>query len=99
MKLRKIDPISKIMLFHQDNAPVHTSTIAMDKIRGFKFELHYNAPYSSDLASSDYFIFQNCKEWLGSIFANNLCVESTADELYSLTINWVSKLLHVVGKK
>lgn len=44
---------------NQDNAPVHTTVIAMAKIN----ELPH-APYSPDLASSDYFLFRNLKNGL-----------------------------------
>lgn len=64
--------MKKKVLFHHDNAPVHTCLIAMAKINEFKFELLPNAPYSSDLAPSDYFLFPNLKKWLGGKrFANN----------------------------
>jgi histone-lysine N-methyltransferase SETMAR len=70
----------KKILFHQDNAPVHTSVIAMAKINELKFELLPHAPYSPDLAPSDYFLFPNSKKWLsGKRFANNEEVESAVD--------------------
>jgi len=70
----------KKVLFHQDNAPVHTSVIAMAKINELKFELLPHAPYSPDLASSDYFLFPNLKKWLGGKrFANNEEVESAVN--------------------
>ena len=68
------------MLFHQDNAPVHTSVIAVAKINELKFELLPHAPYSPDLAPSDYFLFPNLKKWLGGKrFANNDEVEPAVD--------------------
>lgn len=70
----------KKVLFHQDNAPVHTSVIAVAKINELKFELLPHAPYSPDLAPSDYFLFPNLKKWLGGKrFANNEEVESAVD--------------------
>ena len=53
------------VLFCQDNAPVHISVIAMVKINELKFILLPLAPYSLDLAPSDYFLFPNLKKWLG----------------------------------
>ena len=77
----------KKVLFHQANAPVHTCVIAMAKINKLNFESLPHAPYSPDLAPSDYFLFPNLKKWLGGKrFANNEEVESAAggyfEELY-----------------
>ena len=67
-------------MFHQDNAPVHTSAIVMAKIHELKFELLPHAPYSPDLAPSDYFLFPNLKKWLGGKrFTNNEEVESAVN--------------------
>ena len=69
----------KKMLFHQDNAPVYTSIIAMAKISELKFELLPHAPYSPDLALSDYFLFPNLKKWLGDRRFTNEEVESAVN--------------------
>ncbi|XP_023241076.1 histone-lysine N-methyltransferase SETMAR-like isoform X2 [Centruroides sculpturatus] len=70
----------KKMLFHQDNAPVHTFVITMAKINELRFKFLPHAPYSPDLAPSDYFLFPNLKKWLGDKrFANNEEVESAVD--------------------
>jgi len=53
------------MLFHQDNARVHMSTIAMSKLHELKYELVRDPPYSPDLAPSDYYLFQNLEKLLG----------------------------------
>jgi len=42
---------------HQDNAPAHTSAVAMAAIRECGFELLSQPPYSPDLAPSDYHMF------------------------------------------
>ena len=74
----------KKVFLHQDNAPDHISTIAMAKINELKFELHRHAPYSPDLASSDYFLFPNITKWLGGRrFANNEEVVGYFNELDS----------------
>ena len=45
-----------------------------------KFELLPHAPYSTDLAPSDYFLFPNLKKWLdGRRFTNNEEVESAVN--------------------
>ena len=69
----------KKVLFHQENAPVHTSIIAMAKINELKFELLPHAHYSPDLALSNYFLFPNLKKWLGGRFTNNEEVESAVN--------------------
>jgi hypothetical protein len=46
----------KKVLLHQDNAPVHTSVVAMSKIPELQFELIDHPPYSPDLATSDFSI-------------------------------------------
>ena len=62
----------KKVLFHADNAPVHKSVIAMAKLNELQFELLPHAPYSPDLAPSDYFLFPYLKKWLsGQRFSND----------------------------
>ena len=55
----------KKILFHQDNAPSHTSAVAMAKIHELRFELLDHPPYSPDLAPSDFFLFPHLKIALG----------------------------------
>ena len=55
----------KKVLFHQDNARVHTCAVAMAKIHELGYKLLPHPPYSPDLAPSDYFLFPNLKKWLG----------------------------------
>lgn len=55
----------KKILFHQDNAPAHTSIVAMAKIHELRFQLLDHPPYSPDLAPSDFFLFTNLKTALG----------------------------------
>lgn len=55
----------KKILFHQDNARVHTCVIAMAKFHELGYQLLPHPPYSPDLAPSDYFLFPNMKKWLG----------------------------------
>ena len=52
------------MLLHHDNAPAHTSAVAMATIRESKFELLSHPPYSPDLAPSDYHVFRSLKDSL-----------------------------------
>lgn len=55
----------KKVLFHQDNAPVHTSAVSMAKLHELRYELLPHAPYSPDMAPCDYHLFPNLKKWLG----------------------------------
>ena len=71
------------VLFHQDNAAVHTSIITMVEINKLNFKLLPYAPYSPDLAPSDYFLSPNLKKWLsGQRFANNKEMESAVDDCF-----------------
>jgi len=55
--------VRKKVIFHHDNAPAHTSTVAMAKLHELRFELLPHPPYSSDLAPCDFFLFLNLKIW------------------------------------
>ena len=79
IKVRKSLAKEKV-LFHLDNAPVHTSVIAIAKINEVKFTLLPHAPYLPNLAPSDYFLFPNLKKWLGDQrFTNNEEMESAVN--------------------
>ena len=66
----------KKTLFHDDNAPSHTSNIAQAKKHKLGFESLPHPPYSPDLAPSDYYLFRNLKRWLcGRHFESNEQVE------------------------
>jgi len=56
--------LSHGVLLHQDNAPAHTSAVAMAAIRECGFELLSQPPYSPDLAPSDYHVFRSLKDLL-----------------------------------
>jgi histone-lysine N-methyltransferase SETMAR len=74
----------KKVLFHQDNAPVHTSHIAMSKIHQLKFELLRHPPYSPDLAPCDFHLFPNLKKWLGGKrFANDNEVINAVNDYFA----------------
>jgi histone-lysine N-methyltransferase SETMAR len=56
----------------------------MAKINALQFELLPHAPYSPDLAPSDYFLFPNLKKWLGGKrLANNEEVPSAVDGYFA----------------
>jgi len=52
----------KKMLFHQDNAQVHTCSAPMAKFNEFRYELLLYPAYSLDLNPCDYFRFPNLKK-------------------------------------
>ena len=56
--------LSHGVLLRQDNAPAHTSAVAMAAIRECGFELLSQPPYSPDLAPSDYHVFRSLKDSL-----------------------------------
>ena len=83
IKKKRLHLAKKKVLFHQDNAPIHTSVIVMAKINELKFKLLPHATYLPHLASSDYFIFPNLKKCLGGQrFANNEEVESAVNSYF-----------------
>lgn len=62
----------KKVLFHQDNAPAHTSRVAKQKIQDLGYELLPHPPYSPDLGPSDFFLFPKLKSQLaGERFSSN----------------------------
>ena len=64
--------LQKKIIFHQDNARVHTSFLTMVKLNELKYELFEHPPYSPDLAPSDYYLFRNLKQFLrGKRFSSN----------------------------
>ena len=64
IKLKRRGMLSKGVRFHQDNAPVHKSAIAMAAAHECRFELLPHPPYSPDLAPSDFHLFPKLKNAL-----------------------------------
>ena len=62
IKKKRPGMITKGVLFHQDNAPAHSSMLAMATIRDCGFQLVPHPPYSPDLAPSDFHLFPNLKK-------------------------------------
>ena len=50
------------VLLHHDNAPAHTSAVAVAAVRECGFQLLNQLPYSPDLAPSDYHVFRSLKD-------------------------------------
>ena len=71
------------ILFHQDNAPAHTSVVSMAKVHELRFKLLPRPPYSLDLAPSDFFLFPNLKISLeGNRFSFGEDVIASVDEYF-----------------
>lgn len=75
--------LRKKVLFHQDNARVHTSVESMAQIRDCGFELLPHPAYSPDLAPSDFHLFPNLKKHLGGQkFSSNEEVEAAVGDFF-----------------
>ena len=61
IKIKRRGKLTKGVLFHQDNAPVHKSVIAMAAIHDYGFKLVEHPPYSPDLAPSVFHLFPKLK--------------------------------------
>jgi len=73
------------VLLHQDDAPAHTSAVAMAAIRECDFELLIPLPYSPDLAPSDYHVFRSSKDLLhGQSFGCDEEVIHMINDLFEL---------------
>ena len=64
IKEKRRGKIRRGVLLQQDNAPVHSSKVAMQSVRDCGFELLPHPPYSPDLAPSDFFLFPKLKKEL-----------------------------------
>ena len=64
IKEKRRGKIRRGIMLHQDNAPVHTSRVAMDAVREYGYELLPHPPYSPDLAPSDFHLFPRLKKHL-----------------------------------
>ncbi|UYV71407.1 hypothetical protein LAZ67_8003034 [Cordylochernes scorpioides] len=67
IKERKRGKLSRKIVYHQDNAPSHRSLQAMTAIYDSGFEFLPHAPYSPDLALSDFHLFPYLKKSLSGI--------------------------------
>ena len=61
IKIKRSGKLTKGVLFHQDNASVHMSVIAMAAIHDCGFKMIKHPPYSPDLAPSDFHLFPKLK--------------------------------------
>ena len=76
LKEKRRGKLRRGVLFHQDNAPAHTSLQARTAIQNAGFELLHHPP---DLAPSDFYLFPKLKEFVkGWKFADDEDVIYTA---------------------
>ena len=54
MKDKRLGNLRRGVVVQQDNAPVHSSYIAVDAVKECGFEVLLNVPYSPDLVPSYY---------------------------------------------
>jgi histone-lysine N-methyltransferase SETMAR len=74
----------KKIIFHQDNAPVHKSVLAMEKLTDLHYELLKHPPYSADLAPSDFYLFPKLKLFHdGQRFSLNQEVITAVEEYFA----------------
>ncbi|UYV60689.1 K02A2.6-like [Cordylochernes scorpioides] len=67
IKEKRRGKLSRKIVYHQDNAPSHRSLQAMAAIYDSGFKLLPHAPYSPDLALSDFHLFPHLKKSLSAI--------------------------------
>jgi len=74
----------KKVLFHHDNAPAHTSAVAVAKLVQLRYEVLPHPPYSPDLAPCDFFLFPSLKRSLaGKRFWSNEEVIAAAEAYFA----------------
>ncbi|XP_017486515.1 PREDICTED: histone-lysine N-methyltransferase SETMAR-like, partial [Rhagoletis zephyria] len=109
LKEKRPHLLKKKVLFHQDNARVHTCVVAMSKFNELGYQMLPHPPYSPDLAPCDFFLFPNLKKWLGGkkfssndevIAATNAYFEGLEKTYYSEGIKtWEKRLLKCIELK
>ncbi|XP_071102349.1 histone-lysine N-methyltransferase SETMAR-like [Haliotis cracherodii] len=83
IKVKRRGNIRRGILLHQDNAPVHTSRVAMTAVQDCGYDLLPHPPYSPDLAPSDFHLFPRLKKHLrGRRFEDD-------DELTAAVEGWL----------
>jgi len=91
LKEKRRGKLRRGVLFHQDNAPAHTSSQALAVIRSAGFELLIHPPYSPDLAPSDFRLFPKLKEFVKGhkfvddnevIYATNSWLEGQDEQFF-----------------
>ena len=90
--------MTRIVLLLQENAPAHTSQVALTAATEYGFEVLHHPPYSPDMAPSDFYLFPKLKSNLrgtqfgskeGVIAAVNEYLEDQEKDFY---LEGISKL-------
>ena len=55
------------VVFHHDNAQLHTSLMTRQKLRELGWEILMHLPYSPDIAPSDYHLFRSMQNSLNGV--------------------------------
>eukprot|EP00117_Sycon_ciliatum_P018395 scpid29559/ scgid17022/ Histone-lysine N-methyltransferase SETMAR; SET domain and mariner transposase fusion gene-containing protein; Histone-lysine N-methyltransferase; Mariner transposase Hsmar1 len=81
MKAKRLSKLSKGILLLQDNAPAHTSQVAVAAAGTCGFKILPHPLYSPDLAPSDFFLVPELKDSLrGGHFTSNDDVMAAVDD-------------------
>lgn len=100
IKEKRRGKLAQGVLLHHDNAPAHTSHVAMAAIHECGFELLCHPPYSPDLAPSDFHLFRLLKDSLrGRVFKSDEDViqainEWIQEQEQTLFLNGIKGLEH-----
>ena len=70
------------VLLLQDNAPAHTSQVAMTATIECGFEVLPHPPYSPDMAHSDFYLFPKLKSNRGTQFGSNEGVIAAVNKVF-----------------
>jgi len=95
LKKIRLHLAKKKMLFHQDNAWVHTCPAPMAKFNEFRYELFPHPAYSPDLDPCDYFLFPNLKK--GSEESSGSSPESSSLK-QRLILDWTNNIIRTACK-
>jgi [histone H3]-lysine36 N-dimethyltransferase SETMAR len=83
IKKKRRGKLTRGVLFHHDNAPVHTSEVAVAAINAAGFELMPHPSYSPDLAPSDFYLFRHLKKNIkGRRFSDDNDVMNAVDDWF-----------------
>ena len=72
------------MIFHWDNAPVHTARTVTDYLAGKSVKILEHPPYSPDLAPADFWLFPKIKAALAGRFMDSGTFKTEWDGVTSL---------------
>ena len=101
IKKKRRGKLAKGVYLLQDNAPAHTSQVAMAAAEECGFRVLPHPPYSPDLAPSDYFLFPKLKESLrGRKFtSDNEVIQAVDDFLGCHDKSWYNSGLELLQKR